>query len=299
MQQQSQWAERIAGLGPLILAPFQFNHLKITLMDAVDACHEAGWVSARHRHPWYEFNYVSAGNFRTTLEGQEFEARAGRFFLIPPGCYHSHRSMPGAGDDGFCLRFTLEPAGCADSTVPDGGMAAGLAQTLQTARPAAFCDDRVGALARLLAESGREALPALLAGLILSLYALWKAPGKPPAAGKSREAVLADQAVLYLSEYYPNSIRVTELSDSLNVSYRHLARVFKQATGVTIVEMLRDIRVQKAKELLLSTEKSIQEIAAEVGFENEYYFSRMFSRQAFTTPSAFRAKFRGAGQGKG
>lgn len=95
-----------------------------------------------------------------------------------------------------------------------------------------------------------------------------------------------------MSEYYANEIHVMELANLVNVSYRSLARSFKQATGMTIIKKLNDIRIHEAQKLLRNTEKPIRQIAVEVGFENEYYFSRIFSHRTCITPSEFRKKFK-------
>jgi transcriptional regulator GlxA family with amidase domain len=100
------------------------------------------------------------------------------------------------------------------------------------------------------------------------------------------------QALLYLNEYYAQPLKVQDLANSLNVSYRHLARLFKQVTGVTIIGKLNDIRVNQAKNLLKDTDVTIRDIALRVGFENEFYFTNIFSHYTYTTPSAFRKKFR-------
>jgi transcriptional regulator GlxA family with amidase domain len=71
-----------------------------------------------------------------------------------------------------------------------------------------------------------------------------------------------------------------------------LARIFKHITGVTIVEKLNDIRINEAKKLLKETDRTIREIARGVGFQNEYYFTTMFSQNSYITPSKFRSKFK-------
>ena len=60
--------------------------------------------------------------------------------------------------------------------------------------------------------------------------------------------------------------------------------------GVTFVEHLTKLRLEKAKELLAYTDLDIREIAEKVGFRNANYFSRVFKKHKQMTPSAYRAK---------
>ena len=62
---------------------------------------------------------------------------------------------------------------------------------------------------------------------------------------------------------------------------------FKQETGKTIIEYLNDIRIDTAKMLLMTTTKSVEEIAYAVGYESPKYFARIFKSVVGISPSAF------------
>ena len=105
----------------------------------------------------------------------------------------------------------------------------------------------------------------------------------------SQDETLVNQALLYLSQYYAQSIRVDEVAHSLNVSYRHLARIFKSVTGQTVIQKLNAIRLEEARRLLAETNMPVGEIGKQVGFTNEYYFSAIFKQVIATTPTQYRA----------
>lgn len=292
---KSLWAEAMARLNPLILQPFRYNGLKVTLVDGVAAFHEAGWVSPCHHHPWFEFSFVSCGDFRTTLSGTEFQTGRGQYFLIPPGCRHGHCSMPDAADDGFCLRFLLESLH--DESIPAADHQADkMIEILSVPHRMAGRSFRVARIAGRLGADDDTQLTVDILSLLFELTRLWQneTPGAPAVDGRGTR--LVSQAMRILSTNYGSDFRMSELSEALGVSYRHLSRIFKQATGVTLVGKLNDIRIAQAKKLLMTTEKTTREIACEVGFENEFYFSRVFTRQAFVAPSAFRSRFRTTGR---
>ena len=65
-------------------------------------------------------------------------------------------------------------------------------------------------------------------------------------------------------------------------------RSFKRYMGVTPMQYVTSIRINKAKELLKNTNYSIQEISGLVGYENPLYFSRIFRKQIGCSPSGYR-----------
>lgn len=80
----------------------------------------------------------------------------------------------------------------------------------------------------------------------------------------------------YVAENYTKKITLDELSSLCCVNSSHLCRVFKKITGKTVIEYLNEYRLSKVHLLLLTTNKSIGEIAAETGFSDMGYLSRRF-----------------------
>jgi AraC-like DNA-binding protein len=100
--------------------------------------------------------------------------------------------------------------------------------------------------------------------------------------------MLVKQASVYIQQNYARSFSLVELSETIGVSRSYLSRIFKMDTGISLWEYLNRFRIQKAKELLLLTDESITAIAADVGYEDISYFSRVFREIAGCSPRAFR-----------
>ncbi len=287
--QQSVWDEIIVLLQRLVMKPIGFKDLKITLIDTVNACHEIGWRVEEHRHPWFEFNYVSHGCLHTTIEGTEFAAGQGTFFLIPPGVFHSNHNQGEFRDDGFCLRWQIESANFPESGLDEERVFNNVMETLSHIRPFSESRELIDSfISDIGNSSGLLSLQVAFAGLIVKLFEHWNEESVGQKNKSSRAEIIVRQALLYLSEYSSSHISVNDLASSLNISYRHLARIFKNITGVTIIEKLNELRVNHAKRLLIDSDKSIREIALTVGFENEYYFSNTFSQYVYSAPTEFR-----------
>lgn len=72
------------------------------------------------------------------------------------------------------------------------------------------------------------------------------------------------------------------------MSYGYFSRCFHDIIGVSFSDYYSQIRISHAKELLLNTDKTVQEIAFLTGYNNEKYFSRIFKKLTNVSPSEFR-----------
>lgn len=105
-------------------------------------------------------------------------------------------------------------------------------------------------------------------------------------------SLLVKQAVAYIQQNYTRTLSLKELSDTVGVSKSYLSRVFKTDTGIPLWKYLNRFRIQKAKELLALTDKSITDVAADVGYEDVGYFGRVFHEIAGCPPRAYRLQAR-------
>lgn len=101
-------------------------------------------------------------------------------------------------------------------------------------------------------------------------------------------SMLVKQACAYIQQNFARSFSLEELSETIGVSKSYLSRIFKVDTGISLWDYLNRYRIQKAKELLLTTNESITAIAGDVGYEDTSYFSRVFHEIAGCSPRAYR-----------
>jgi AraC-like DNA-binding protein len=85
---------------------------------------------------------------------------------------------------------------------------------------------------------------------------------------------------------------IEELANNLSVSQRYLSDTLKKETGKTTTEHLQLFLIDEAKNILLQPNKSISEVAYELGFEYPQYFSRLFKKKEGISPSEFREQYR-------
>lgn len=109
--------------------------------------------------------------------------------------------------------------------------------------------------------------------------------------GKPHEMDKVAVARLYLEQHIHEPISIQLLADSLEISTRHLLRTFKERYGIGPQIYLQQLRIERAKQHLLSNHYGIKEIAISLGYEDEYYFSRAFKKETSMAPSIFRRKY--------
>lgn len=264
----------IEKLIPALNTSFDFNQITVKLIFAKRVKHPKNWVIDTHYHPWFEFNYVSKGSVYTTIEGKEFLIKPGESYIIPPGIPHSHRHN-NTGDDGICLRFCLSPKAITTDNI---------LKILSTPSPASFNPliERI-----LLSESLYSTFGEFFA-FLMRIYDCLNV--NHPQSDPTGDNSFSQQVIMFLEEYHQSKIQTEDISKALNTSYRTLARKFKFETGITISEKLIEIRINKAKQLLISTDLPMYKVARETGFENEFYFSKRFKQYLGIPPKEYRRK---------
>ena len=95
-------------------------------------------------------------------------------------------------------------------------------------------------------------------------------------------------AMAYLHEHYSEQITRRDLARHVNITEDHLTFCFRQELGTTPIEYLQRYRINQAKNLLKDSQRTITEIALDVGFSDSGYFSRIFRRETGMSPDAFR-----------
>jgi two-component system response regulator YesN len=92
----------------------------------------------------------------------------------------------------------------------------------------------------------------------------------------------------FISQHFNEQITLEDVARSAHLSVSRLSHIFKEQTGLTIVDYITKSRIEYAKELLISTNKNCTEICFEAGYNNQSYFTRTFKEFTGMTPRQFR-----------
>lgn len=101
-----------------------------------------------------------------------------------------------------------------------------------------------------------------------------------------------DRARTYFEEHYNEDFSIEQYAVSRNMSTSWFNRSFRSAMGTSPMKFILDIRIRNAQTLLETTDYSISDIAALIGYDNPMYFSRLFRKAKGLSPSKYRKTFR-------
>jgi AraC-like DNA-binding protein len=238
------------------------------------------------QHERYSVSYVRKGSFSVRARGNEFELVAGSLFVGFPGdefvCTHDHHVC---GDE--CLSIQLAPElaesigdrdaswrGVAIPPLPQMMVLGELAQSVADGKSDMGLEEVALILAARFVEtveSGRRKLPN----------------------GLARDRRRAVDAAHWIDAHSRHDIDLGRIARESGLSMFHFLRVFANALGVTPHQYLVRSRLRHAARLLADAERSVTDIAFDVGFADLSNFVRSFHRAAGVSPRAFRQAARG------
>jgi len=232
-------------------------------------------------HAGHSISYVRKGSFGYTSRGVRHELVAGSLLLGYPNdeylCTHDHHVC---GDE--CLSFQLAPAIVdlieGDRKVWRTGSLPPLPELMV-----------LGELAQGVAENrsdiGLDEIGLYLAARVAQLLAPRKSEATRATPGDRRRAV---EAALWIHARSHENLALEHVAQQVGLSAFHFLRLFSRVIGVTPHQYLVRSRLAHAARLLAQDERSVTDIALEVGFADLSNFVRTFGRAAGTSPSAFR-----------
>ena len=101
-------------------------------------------------------------------------------------------------------------------------------------------------------------------------------------------ALIAEETVHFLEKNFSENITYETLSNHLNFNCTYISRCFKKIYGITPLDYLKKIRLKEAEFDLIHSDRTIEKIAMDVGFNSNSYFSRTFSQEFGVSPSQYR-----------
>lgn len=242
-----------------------------------------------HGHEFLELTYITAGKVLHTLDGQEQTLGTGDYFIVDYGSRHSYHAI---GETGYgnidCLFLPelLDPSlkGTVSLRIVLDHYLLHYNIRALTQNPAhmAFHDEDgriLELLGRMRQESEGQA-PGytellrcyLVEILLLTMRRLDDASSA--AAGNDICGFLA----AYVRDHYMEQISLQELAGRLNYSVSYISRIFKNGMGMSFMSYLQNYRVAEGCRLLASSDRTMEEVAAMVGYRDAKFFASLIRR---------------------
>lgn len=216
--------------------------------------------------------YLTEGEGRMELLDREIRLLPGYIYLIPAFTVrHSHtvREM-----NKYYIHFTT------DSPLPDLYRYFDDRYALPAPAGCAALFDTILAAYRDPSPAARMKVQGAMQLLTADFFAAF-----PAGADLSRFADI----LLYIGENYARDLSLTALGARMNMNPVYFANCFRRAFHISPKQYILQKRLAEGQRLLLSTDLSVKEIAAAVGFENANYFSELFAAKLHISPRDFRA----------
>ena len=256
-----------------------------------------------HGHEFLELTYITAGQVIHTLDGQEQTLEAGDYFIVDYGSRHSYRASGNKGYgniDCLFLPELLDPAlkGTVSLRIVLDHYLLHYNIRALTQNPAHMVfhdgDGRIRALLGRMQEEADRQEPGytellrcyLLEILLLTMRHLDDA--SCAAAGDDICGFLA----AYVRDHYMEQISLQELAGRLNYSVSYVSRIFKNGTGMSFMAYLQNYRVAEGCRLLASSDRTVEEVAAMVGYKDAKFFASLVRRFRGSGPSRNRRSAR-------
>lgn len=135
----------------------------------------------------------------------------------------------------------------------------------------------------------RHRVRALSTNLVVHVARMvHESPSSRPSATEPGHGTLVNEVKEYLLRNYARPLTLGEIAWHVRKSEEHVARVVRKVTGQTVLGYLRTLRLERAKTLLINSDKSLTEIARLSGFGSLALFSRNFSLYVGRSASAYR-----------
>lgn len=104
----------------------------------------------------------------------------------------------------------------------------------------------------------------------------------------SDEHELASHAIAYMKVHYAEPVNLETIAEHCGFSTSYFSRKFKEQTGENYIDVLTEIRMKKAQQLLRDTDIGIEQIIEQTGYYDDKHFRKLFARQTGMTPSEYR-----------
>lgn len=252
-----------------------------------------------HVHGHHQLLYCTGGEGGQRVGGCEITMRRGDLLFVPAETEHRSRFVPGRKSECFVFDFQsrlFTPA------LPGDKQALEVIDKLVWFRGKVPLSPAGGERVRAILEefllefqSKGPAYEAVLKMMTMRLLIAvardeeFQSHGRPICPAPSHEQMIGE-VVAFLEASYMQAITVDSVLEfcPLSRSYFHL--VFKRATGKTLIEYLRDIRLKKAEEQLAGSDRPIADIAVETGLGTPAYFGQVFRAATGLSPGAYRRR---------
>ena len=226
----------------------------------------------------YQLVYITKGRGLFSSDSTpERQVCKGRLMVLFPGQWHTYYPLRQTGWTEYYIGFE----GPAIDTIVGDAFLSQERQILEVG----INEELVSLFSRALevAEADKISAQQYLSGIVLHMIGMILSISKNKVFEMSDVDQKIEQAKILMNE------NPEELAMRLNISYSWFRRVFKEYTGYAPAKYFQELKLRKAKQMLVGTSQSVKEISFFLGFQSTEYFFSFFKKRTGLTPLEYRS----------
>ena len=244
-----------------------------------------------HYHPEYELTYIVKGSGYRIVGNTYENYKDGDFVLLGSNLPHTWTGEAIANEqcEAIVIQFSKEFI----SSFIGFEEAEAIKQMLDNSNRGIVFDGHnkmLAALTNLINAEGYNRILKLISILneLSQIQYKFIAPNTLHTIATKKSERRINDICLFIQKHFNTAISIKQLAEQLYLTESNFCKFFKKSTGKTFSDYLNELRINEASRLLIQTDKSINQISFECGYETLSYFNRVFLKKKNTTPSAFR-----------
>ncbi|WP_256975790.1 AraC family transcriptional regulator [Paenibacillus sp. MY03] len=264
------------------------NRMNFKVMLAGHSQKPAGWRNGPYTHRFHSLWLITKGKATFVLNGSSYTAEPGKLFSLPPGMVVERINEGEVPIEFFFVRFSYAVAAYEE----DGSWTLASDRELPFPLSGSYAITNIPPLLnsfegimKLMKHRGqivqmrqRILFLEILTQIISDLRSQ---------AVTGHTNTMIESTIDYMVNHYAENMTVEELAAMAGMSSSHYSRLFKKYVSASPIHYLTQLRMDRAKELLILSDYKLKAVAQSIGYEDELYFSRLFKKFTGQSPSQY------------
>ena len=232
----------------------------------------------------YQLNYITQGAGIYENKYGRFQVKPGTIMMVFPDEWHRYRPIRTSGWKEHYVGFK--------GNIAKSFLSHPMFTPKQPVISCGIREEIIDTYLKIfdLVEKECPGYQNIASGMVVKLLGYIISFEKQKGFSGTRIARIIEEVRFLMRENTEKEINLQEIAQKHNIGYSHFRKMFKKYTGVSPGQYHLQLRIIRAKELLVSTDKTIKEISLELGFQTIHYFSIIFKKKVGLSPSEFRQR---------
>ena len=230
----------------------------------------------------YQLNYITEGSGILENESGTFRVREGTLMIVPKGQWHRYRPIQ---KNGWVENYIGFSGHLAEHYFNKSLILHG-----QSIIHCGIREEFIDTYYKIfdLVQKEEPGFQQIASGLVIKLLGYIIAYQKQRKfSGKEIEKII-QKVRFQMRENISDDIDLQQVAIENNIGYSYFRKMFKRYTGISPHQYHLELKIMRAKELIITTDKNIKEICFELGFQSTHYFSRFFKQKVGVNPSELK-----------